>query len=124
MKTLPKNYVDIVVHPRRFEVRPERAEVIGGYEELKLGINWLDNQETWLAVTVCNFRDSEGNPVPVDPPSVTFNPSQGSVVVPVSTPRVAENLECKYDIEYERADPPETFVVDPTVLIRPYQVNP
>lgn len=123
-KGLPHNCVQVVMHPNTFEVGPV-ANVRAGFEPLLVIVDWSDNQETWLAVTLCNFRGPNGE-TPAEPPGqVTFTESEGKIVKAINFPDwVDEPLTLKYEVHFERADPPETFILDPTIILRPGDWNP
>ena len=115
----PLNWVEIVVHPRKFEVRPACPEVWAGFEPLRVTVNWKGNKDEWLAVRVQDFSDSEGRPLQTEPPHLEFYPSEGEVVKKLAfTSRIHEDDYCKYEIEYQRKEPPETLIVDPTLRLK------
>jgi hypothetical protein len=115
----PLNWVEIVVHPRKFEVRPVCPEVWAGFEPLHVTVDWKGNKEEWLAVRVQGFADSSGRPLLTDPPHLEFYPSEGEVVKRLEfTSRIQADDYCKYEIEYQRKEPPETLVVDPTLRLK------
>ena len=115
----PLNWVEIVVLPRKFEVRPVCPEVWAGFEPLRVTVDWKGNKDEWLAVRVQGFTDSEGRPLPTNPDHLEFYPSEGEVVKQLDfTSRIREDAYCKYEIEYQRKEPPETLLVDPTLRLK------
>jgi len=115
----PLNWVEIVVHPRKFEVRPVCPEVWAGFEPLRVTVDWKGNRDEWLAVRVQGFADSEGRPLRTDPDHLEFYPSEGEVVKQLEfSSRIHEDDFCRYEIEYQRKEPPETLIVEPTLRLK------
>jgi len=115
----PSNWVEIVVHPRKFQVRPACPEVWTGFEPLRVTVDWKGNKDEWLAVRVQGFVDSEGRSIRTSPEHLEFYPSEGEVVKQLDfASRIHEDCYCKYEIEYQRKEPPETLIVDPTLRLK------
>ena len=115
----PLNWVEIVVHRRKFEVRPVCPEVWAGFEPLRVTVDWKGNDDEWLAIRVQGFADSEGRPLQTRPDYLEFFPSEGEVVKDIEfTTRIQEDDYCKYEILYQRKEPPETLIVDPTLRLK------
>ena len=115
----PLNRVEIVVHPRKFEIHPVCPEVWAGFEPLQVTVDWRGNKEEWLAIRVQGFADSEGRPLQTDPAHLEFRPSEGEVVKPLHfLSRIQQDDYCKYELEYQRKEPPETLIVDPTLRLK------
>jgi hypothetical protein len=118
---MANNKVNIVMHPNVFEVVPSQAEVdVGAGEQLEVTVDWTDNQNAWTAVAVEAFRveglvlETSGEPARFKGPgdthkNVGFQWPDGQLGA----------LTVKYQIVFDRADPEETFILDPQVILRP-----
>ena len=111
------NELEIVIHPNKFEWRPQIPTVIPSQEPFVVVVDWSQNKGKWLSVTVHDFKDESGNIVqPVSSITVEAGDSSPKELL---LPDVSEEVVLKYDIVFERAKPKESFTLDPTVILRP-----
>ena len=116
---VPINALLIVLHPNKLGFQPGLPEVRAGWEPFKLAVDWSQNKGKWLSVTVCNFKDTDGNAIETDPGEVTILQSEGAKVKEINfVAWVRQTTVCKFDIVYHDAKG-ESLTVDPIVLLKP-----
>jgi hypothetical protein len=112
------NFARITVYPNRFESWPPCPSVVAGFEPLLIGIIWDNDPGTWESVTVQSFVDEYGAPVPTMGPNPTFHRNEGNIVKSVQFQLVTADRYGKYELVYKKLGSGETYVVDPTMMLR------
>lgn len=121
------NVVQIILHPIvdsvvRLEVRPDTVNCRAAFEDLQFFVDWSKSGGSWLGVKVCQFADADdGKRIDTEnEEDLEFRPSKPDYVGKLRfSGLVSKRKDCKYEIHYYRAVPPETIILDPTVILRP-----
>jgi hypothetical protein len=113
------NFLKVVLHPRKLGFEPLIPSVRAGWESFRVADDRSGNRGKWLSVTICNFRDPQGEVIETDPPEITILQGEGAKVKKLDFVNyVKAETICKYDVVYCDASP-DTLTVDPIIILRP-----
>ena len=108
------NFFVITVDYSNVSWEPDQPEVIAGFEQLKVCVQFGDNSD-FGSVKVYNFRNTTASPQ-----SHSFSKNAPPEVKNFDFPPVTEEIPSKYDIECVfESDPTKKIVIDPVVVLKP-----
>ena len=114
--------LEIVMHPYTFEWQPQTPLMKSAELPLTVAVDWSQNQEAWLSVTLCNFKTESGHAVEMNAASLRIEAGDGSPKKLWFSPsafHLTRKGAIKFDIVYERAEPHESFTIDPEIITDP-----
>ena len=119
MSPKPTNVVYIRPRPLFFGMDPVFPEVKAKHEPLQFVVDWSGNAKCWNQVVVRSLCDLDGRPRAVSPPAISVKLGDDAPHTMSFHDAVDKRTPCKFVVELHRADPRETFVVDPGVILSP-----
>lgn len=113
------NEIVIIPKPHVFSIAPVYPRVKPGHHPLVVRVDWSQNQGFWNKVVLKGICDPDGRPCRVFPDRVVFDLGDSGPQNMLFDFKVANDVECKFSVEFHRVSPVEMFEVDPGVILQP-----
>lgn len=113
------NQIKVAMTPSIFSITPVYARVKAGHQPLLVEVNWDANNGEWNKVVVKGICFPDGKPCKVFPDRLVFDLRDPGPQKMLFDFKVAQEVECKFSVEFHRVFPVEMFEVDPGVILQP-----
>lgn len=115
----PPNEIVISPRPRLFSVAPVFPKVKSGHEALVVRVDWSGNDGFWKRIVLRSITRPDGSACDVKPREVAVDAGDSKAHPMQFGFRVTAPEECKFDVEFVRAEDGSSWVVDPGLLLQP-----